>query len=80
MSGRGHRASLPERGHARPEYLVEDEQGGLIVRHYDRHGQIREYNFASLPIPATMQQSLAALFAGRCTPGRWAEHSTSMTQ
>ena len=28
VSGRGHRASLPAGGHARPEYLVADGQGG----------------------------------------------------
>lgn len=26
-----------------------------------------------------MQHSLAALFAARCTPGRWAVHATSMS-
>ena len=77
MSGRGHRASLPERGHARPEYLVED---GLVVRHHDRHGQVQEYDFASLPVPAEMQRSLAAAFARRCTPARWSSHSTSQTE
>ena len=80
MSGRGHRASLPEGGHARPEYLVEDGQGGLVVRHHDRHGQVREYGLASLPVSAKMQRSLAAVFAGRCTPARWASHSTSQTE
>jgi hypothetical protein len=80
VSGRGHRASLPEGGHARPEYLVEDGQGGLVVRHHDRHGQVREYDFASLPVSAKMQRSLAAVFAGRCTPARWASHSTSQTE
>lgn len=80
MSGRGHRAALPEGGHARPEYLAADGQGGLVARHHDRHGRIREYDFASLPVPAEMQRSLAALFAGRCTPARWASHSTSQTE
>jgi hypothetical protein len=80
VTGRGHRASLPDGGHARPEYLIEDEQGGLTVRHYNRHGQIREYDFASLPVSATMQHSLAAVFAERCTPGRWASHNTSSSE
>jgi hypothetical protein len=80
VSGRGHRASLPEGGHARPEYLAEDEHGGLVVRHHDRHGQVREYSFASLPVSAAMQHSLAAVFAGRCTPDLWASHSTSITE
>jgi hypothetical protein len=77
VSGRGHRASLPADGHARPEYLVADGQGGLVVRHYGGDGRVREYSFASLPVPAPMQHSLAALFAARCTPDRWASHSTS---
>jgi hypothetical protein len=80
VSGRGRRASLPEGGHARPDYLVEDEQSGLVVRHYDHHGQVRAYSFASLPVPVAMQHSLAAVFAGRCIPNRWAAHSTSMTE
>jgi hypothetical protein len=79
VSGRGHRASLPADGHARPEYLVADGQGGLVVRHYSGDGRVREYSFASLPVPAAMQHSLAALFAARCTPDRWAVHSTSET-
>ena len=77
MSGRGHRASLPTDGHARPEYLVADGQDRLVVRHYDHEGRIREYSFASLPVPAAMQHSLAILFAARCTPDCWAAHSTS---
>ena len=60
MSGRGHRAALPAGGHARPEYLVADGQGGLVVRHYNREGRVREYDFAQLPVPAPMQASLAA--------------------
>jgi hypothetical protein len=79
MSGRGHRASLPTDGHARPEYLVADGQDGLVVRHYNHEGRIREYSFASLPVPAAMQHSLAVLFAARCTPDCWAAHSTSVT-
>ena len=60
VSGRGHRASLPADGHARPEYLVADGQGGLVVRHYNRDGRVREYDFAALPVAAPMQASLAA--------------------
>ncbi len=77
MSGRGHRASLPAGGHARPEYLIADGQGGLAVRHYNREGRVREYDFASLPVAGPMQASLAALFAARCTPDRWSVHATS---
>jgi hypothetical protein len=79
VSGRGRRASLPTGGHTRPEYLVADGQGGLTVRHYNREGQVREYDFTELPVPAAMQASLAALFAARCTPDRWALHVTSRT-
>lgn len=79
MSGRGRRASLPADGHTRPEYLIADGQGGLIVCHYNRAGQVREYDFAALPVPSAMQHSLAALFAARCTPDRWSVHATSET-
>lgn len=77
MSGRGRRAALPAGGHARPEYLVTDGQRGLVVRHHNREGRVREYNFAQLPVPAPMRASLAALFAARCTPGRWSAHDSS---
>ena len=77
MSGRGRRAALPADGHARPEYLVADGQGGLVVRHYDREGRVREYDFTQLRVPAPMQASLAALFAARCTPDRWSAHDSS---
>ena len=78
VSGRGHRASLPAGGHARPEYLVADERGAVVVRHYNREGRVREYDFSQLPVAGPMQASLAALFAARCTPDRWAVHATSM--
>jgi hypothetical protein len=77
VSGRGHRAALPEGGHARPEYLVADGQAGLVVWHHNREGRVREYDFAQLPVPAPMRASLAALFAARCTPDRWSAHLTS---
>jgi len=77
VSGRGHRAALPEDGHARPEYLVADGLGGLVVRHYNLAGRVREYDFATLPVGAPMQASLAALFAARCTPDRWSVHVSS---
>ena len=54
MSGRGHRASLPAGGHARPEYLIADGQGGLVVRHCNREGRVREYDFASLPVAGVL--------------------------
>ncbi len=77
MSGRGRRAALPAGGHARPEYLVADGHGGLMVHHHNREGRVREYDFAQLPVPAPMQASLAALFAARCTPDRWSAHDSS---
>ncbi|MGH7735007.1 MAG: hypothetical protein ACREOE_15305, partial [Gemmatimonadales bacterium] len=77
VSGRGRRASLPSGGYSRPESLVADGQGGLVVRHYNREGKVREYDFAELPVAGPMQASLAALFAARCTPGRWTVHVTS---
>jgi hypothetical protein len=77
VSGRGHRAALPGAGHARPEYLVADGQGGLVVRHCNRAGRVREYDFTALPVAGPMQASLAALFAACCTPGRWSAHGTS---
>jgi hypothetical protein len=77
VSGRGRRAALPAGGHARPEYLVADGHGGLVVCHHNREGRVREYDFASLPVPAPVQASLAALFAARCTPDRWLAHDSS---
>jgi len=77
VSGRGHRASLPAGGHARPEYLAVGERGAVVVRHSNREGRVREYDFSQLPAAGPMQASLAALFAARCTPGRWAVHATS---
>lgn len=68
---------LPAGGHARPEYLIADADGGLRVCHYNREGRAREYHFTQLPVPAPMQASLAALFAARCTPDRWSRHITS---
>ncbi len=79
MSGRGHRASLPAGGHARPEYLAGDGDGALVVRHYNHEGRVREYDFTALPVPGAMQASLAALFAARCTPDRWSVHVSSGT-
>ncbi|WP_432140047.1 hypothetical protein [Streptomyces sp. bgisy154] len=74
MSGRGRRASLPDAGHKIPEPLSAD---GLVVRHYNAQGRVREYDFATLPVAEPMQRSLAALFAARCRPGRWNSHDSS---
>jgi hypothetical protein len=48
-----------------------------VVRHYNHDGRVQEFDFAKLPVTAPMQASLAALFAARCTPDRWAQHTTS---
>lgn len=77
MSGRGRRAALPAGGHARPEYLVADGHGSLVVRHHDPEGRVREYDFAQLPVPVPIQASLALLVAARCTPDRWSAHWSS---
>jgi hypothetical protein len=77
VNSRGRHASLPKAGHSRPEYLVTGERGGLIVRHYNHDGAVREYDFGSLPVEEPMQASLAALFAARCNPDRWSAHDTS---
>lgn len=74
MSGRGRPATIPAAGHARPEVLT---GGGLLVRHYNRSGGRRDYDFATLPVAEPMQRSLAALFAVHCVPHRWAAHATS---
>jgi hypothetical protein len=48
-----------------------------VVRHYNRHGEAFEFDFAELPVAPPMQASLAALFAARCSPDRWSVHSRS---
>ncbi|MEV6871644.1 hypothetical protein [Amycolatopsis sp. NPDC051128] len=74
MSPRGRRASLPPADHARPEILAAN---GLVVHHHNQEGRIRSYDFAALPAAEPLQRSLAALFAARCVPHRWAAHVTS---
>jgi hypothetical protein len=74
VSRHGRRASLPPGDHARPEPL---DPGGLVVRHVDRNGRVRAYDFATLPGAEPMQRSLAVLFAARCTPNRWSSHRSS---
>ncbi|MFE2711948.1 hypothetical protein ACFXKI_08120 [Streptomyces mirabilis] len=51
---------------------------GLVVQHYNAAGRFRTYDFSTLPVTEAMQRSLAALFAARCTPGKWTSHATSM--
>ncbi|GAB7186780.1 hypothetical protein ATKI12_6611 [Kitasatospora sp. Ki12] len=75
MSGRGRKASLPDAGQqpSRPNPL---DAGGLVVRHRNAQGFVREYDFSLLPVGEPMQRSLARLFAVPC--GRnWTSHQSS---
>ncbi len=76
MSPRGRRAALPPDGTAsRPTVRV---PGTLLVEHRDKLGQIARYDFATLPCSGPMKESLAALFAARCTrAGGWESHDSS---
>ena len=74
MNLHGRKAFLPPSGHARPEYVSCD---GLVVHHYNRDGQVKDYDFTTLPVAEPMQRSLATLFADRCVPHIWAVHSSS---
>lgn len=73
MSPRGRPASLPPTGHTAPEVL--DPVSGLVVRHVNRDGHVREIDFTTLPCAEPMQRSLAALFASQCK--RWSRHGTA---
>ncbi|QRY43511.1 hypothetical protein JVX93_23635 [Mycolicibacterium boenickei] len=74
MNPRGRRAALPDNDHRRPEHL---SAGGLVVHHCNRHGLVKDYDFANLPVAEPMQRSLAAVFAARCGPHRWTAHGSS---
>ncbi|MBZ4534098.1 hypothetical protein [Mycobacterium avium] len=74
MSTRGREAALPRHDHTRPRRLAFD---GLLVQHRNNAGQVKDYDFATLPVAQPLQQSLAALFASRCVPETWAAHTTS---
>jgi hypothetical protein len=74
VTGRGHEAALPPHDHTRPRPLAFD---GLLVQHRNNAGQVKDYDFATLPVAQPPQQSLAALFASRCVPETWATHATS---
>ncbi|MFD1364530.1 hypothetical protein [Actinoplanes sichuanensis] len=50
---------------------------GLVVRHYNSAGRVREYDFATLPVAEPMQRSLAVLFAARCVAHTWSVHASS---
>ena len=75
MSPRGHKACLPPDDHSRPEPL---DTGGLIVRHHNADGHVKEYDFSTLPVAEPLQHALAKLFAARC--GAWSRHATSKTK
>ncbi|MDJ0341767.1 hypothetical protein QMK19_04315 [Streptomyces sp. H10-C2] len=74
MSRRGRKAVLPAAGHARPERLQPD---GLVVRHFNMAGRVKEYDFSTLPVVEPVQRFLAVLFAARCEPNRWSVHKSS---
>ncbi|MFJ9321080.1 hypothetical protein [Streptomyces globisporus] len=65
---------MPDASHKRPETLSAD---GLVVRHYNAHNRVREYDFSTLPVTEKVQRSLAALFAAQCRAGRWNSHDSS---
>ncbi|WP_125261832.1 hypothetical protein [Streptomyces alboflavus] len=74
MSRRGRKASLPPAGFSRPERILPD---GLVVRHYNMAGRLKEYDFSMLPVAGPVQRSLAVLFAARCDPNHWSVHKSS---
>ena len=79
LAVRGVTGSYAAAGAGAAAYLimVADERGAVVVRHGNREGRVQEYDFSRLPAAGPMQASLAALFAARCMPGRWAAHATS---
>lgn len=70
MSVRGSTATLPRAAHHRPPVLAAD---GVVVVHVSEEGEDRAcYDFATLPVSAALQRSLAVLFAARISPvGQW---------
>jgi hypothetical protein len=72
----GVRATLPAGGHRRPAVL---DDGGVIVVHVSEKGDQRAlYDFSRLPVPAALQQSLAAVFARQAAPaGPWRSIASS---
>lgn len=76
MNSRGRQAALPPHDHTRPRPLASN---GLLVHHYNNRGQVKDYDFAMLPVSPPLQRSLAALFASRCVPETWAAHKTSQS-
>jgi len=72
----GVRATLPPDGHRRPAVL---DDGGVIVVHVSEKGDQRAlYDFSRLPVPAALQQSLAALFARQAGhAGPWRSTASS---
>ena len=77
MSGAyGVRATLPSDGHRRPAVL---DDGGVIVVHVSEKGDQRAlYDLSRRPVPAALQQSLAAVFARQAGPaGPWRSTASS---
>lgn len=74
MNSRGSHAALPPDDHTRTRPVA---CNGLLVHHYNNCGQVKDYDFATLPAAQPLQRSLAALFASRCVPQAWATHTTS---
>ncbi|MER7848369.1 hypothetical protein ABTZ03_31035 [Kitasatospora sp. NPDC096077] len=77
MSGRGRRASLPGPGES-PACPPTLDDGGLVVRHRNAQGFVREYDFSLLPAAEPMRRSIARLFAVPCARS-WTSHRTSDT-
>ncbi|HEY3692807.1 MAG TPA: hypothetical protein VGL46_21405 [Pseudonocardiaceae bacterium] len=50
--------------------------GGTVVRHRNKHGHVKSFDFSLLPVAEPMQRSLAAVFAARCAR-RWTVHKTA---
>lgn len=77
MSGpRGTSAALPGEVHRRPAVL---DEAGVVVAHVNEKGdQHARYDFATLPVPADLQRSLAALFAAQVgDAGPWRSIASS---
>ncbi|WP_326615313.1 hypothetical protein OG949_41165 (plasmid) [Streptomyces scopuliridis] len=70
---RGRKAVLPPADYAAPQ--VVEPLTGLVVRHCDRDGHVRDFDFSTVPLTEPLQRSLAVLFAAR-TRG-WGAHTTS---
>lgn len=68
MSGRGRRASQPDRGWAPPERLVVAPQACTVMFIEEGGGRSKTYDFTILPLSAPLQRWLAAAFARATGP------------